>query len=279
MADQSITQLSTYPSPSSADVLPIVDVGASTTKKITWSALLSAVSAYIAPLTQTLTNKVLSLTSNTLTGTTAQFNAALTDNDFATQSGIETLTNKTISGANNSVNVRLANDVTGNLPVANLGSGTGASSSTFWRGDGIWASVAATAFSGVRAKQSSSVTIATGMTSIAFQAEDFDTSSYHDVSSNNNRIYFPEAGRFFVGANIGVPDASTGSIGIRLMLNGTTAVSQAGGNAANGGGGASISTIRDFASGDWIEIQASSPSGGVSTTGNESTNFWAFKVG
>lgn len=47
--------------------------------------------------TQTLTNKTINLTSNTITGTTAQFNTALSDGNFATIAGTETLTNKTLT--------------------------------------------------------------------------------------------------------------------------------------------------------------------------------------
>lgn len=74
---------------------------------------------------ETLTNKTINLTSNTLTGTTAQFNAALSDNDFATLAGTETLTNKTLNNpaiANISGNVAVA----GTLSASNLsGTNTG----------------------------------------------------------------------------------------------------------------------------------------------------------
>jgi hypothetical protein len=50
-----------------------------------------------ASSSDTLTNKSLSLGSNTVTGTKAQFNAAMTDADFVTLAGTEELTNKTLN--------------------------------------------------------------------------------------------------------------------------------------------------------------------------------------
>jgi len=53
-----------------------------------------------ASSTNTFSNKSISLASNTVTGTLAEFNSALTDADFATIAGSETLTNKTLTSPN-----------------------------------------------------------------------------------------------------------------------------------------------------------------------------------
>jgi hypothetical protein len=51
----------------------------------------------ITSSTDTLTNKTIALGSNTITGSTSQFNSALTDGSFVSLTGTETLTNKTLT--------------------------------------------------------------------------------------------------------------------------------------------------------------------------------------
>lgn len=70
----------------------------------------------------TLTNKTINLTNNTLTGTLAEFNTALSDENFVSIDGIETLTNKTLTSP--TIN---GGSISGITDLAVADGGTGAS--------------------------------------------------------------------------------------------------------------------------------------------------------
>jgi hypothetical protein len=59
MVDQKISDLTAYTPPIDTDVIPIVDVTTSTTKKITWVSIKGALKTYFDSLSTTLTNKTL----------------------------------------------------------------------------------------------------------------------------------------------------------------------------------------------------------------------------
>jgi hypothetical protein len=74
--------------------------------------------------TDTLTNKSISLGSNTISGTISQFNTALSDADFATLAGVETLTNKTFGSAGTSGATLAANLSAATYKITGLGTPT-----------------------------------------------------------------------------------------------------------------------------------------------------------
>jgi len=77
--------------------IPVVDEDDMSSNSAIIPPSQQSVKAYVDGGTATITGKTINLANNTLTGTTAQFNTALSDNDFATLAGSETLTNKTLT--------------------------------------------------------------------------------------------------------------------------------------------------------------------------------------
>lgn len=74
---------------------------------------------------QSINRSALSVSIGSSAGASLDVIFGLIDTKMVTLTGTQTLTNKTINGANNSLTVRLGSDVTGVLPIANGGTDNG----------------------------------------------------------------------------------------------------------------------------------------------------------
>lgn len=125
--------------------------------------------------------------------------ASSTNNGFAVFDGT---TGKLLK--DHAATVDLASEVAGNLPVAHLGSGTGAGATTFWRGDAAW-----------------SVPVLSRITN----------SLTGDVALNNTANYFTgpivaqgSAGVWFASGKVTLRDTSNAAAFLCKLWDGTTVI-------------------------------------------------------
>jgi len=108
MADQKISQLTSYTPPIPTDVFPIVDITNGATKKITVGNL----TTYIAALSETLTNKTLtSPTIATILNGAGTLTLPTTTDTLVGRATTDTLTNKTLT----SPVINVGSDATGDI--------------------------------------------------------------------------------------------------------------------------------------------------------------------
>lgn len=173
--------------------------------------------------TDTLTNKTIALGNNTVSGTLAEFNTALTDADFASLAGSETLTNKTIDGGSNTLS-NIPNNALSNSAITINGTSVSLGGTRTLGTDDISEGATNKYFTDERAQDAIGLAIANGtQTNISVTYDDATnslsfnaTGGVASLSGTANEVEVTNVGTAYT---VGLPNDVT--LGGNLTINGT----------------------------------------------------------
>ena len=161
---------------------------------------------------------------NNTTGSAAPtfFAPVLASQLFANQGTSTTVLHGNTAGNPTWASVNLATDITGNLPISRLNSGTGASATTYWRGDGQWAPISGSGGGSV-------TSVAIQSTDLAVAGSPITGTGTFTLNINPNAVTFAKIQQLPAGTLIGNPTAGTANsqavvVGYGLTFNSSGAL-------------------------------------------------------